>query len=32
MAKTQVRYSVIGSGQFPVDMLRYDNAIPKIRL
>lgn len=28
MAKAQVRYSVIGSGQFPVDMLRYDNAIP----
>lgn len=27
MAK-KVRYSVIGSGHFPVDMLRYDNAIP----
>jgi hypothetical protein len=28
MAKKKVVYSVIGQGQFPVDMLRYDNAIP----
>jgi hypothetical protein len=28
MAKKKIVYSVIGQGQFPVDMLRYDNAIP----
>jgi hypothetical protein len=28
MAKKKVVYSVIGRGHFPVDMLRYDNAIP----
>jgi hypothetical protein len=28
MATKKVVYSVIGQGHFPVDMLRYDNAMP----
>jgi hypothetical protein len=28
MASKKVCYSVSGRGDFPVDMLRYDNAIP----